>query len=398
MHSVSEAQAALMACLPPSATELVALEASAGRMLAQDILADRDGPPFDRVCMDGIAIPSQDLGAGLSSYQIVGLQLAGHPPLEHQGTGTAIEVATGAVLPLHCDQVIRYEDLERHGQIVTVAATVTAQPGRNIQAQGAAYRAGEILLPAGCMISSPQLHCLASAGYAQVSVRRRLSWALIATGDELIAVADQPAAWQIRRSNDAAIVAEAHSWGLEPSASAWLPDQEQKLQLGLSELLAWVDILVLTGGVSHGAMDLIPRVLQGLGANPIITGIRQKPGKPFWCGTFPNGKVAIGLPGNPVSSLFCFRRLVLPWLLAGEGRSLKPGLVSVPELPIASADQTLFVPVERKPDGRLSALSQGGSGDYRQLVPSTGFVELAPESVPGELVPYHPWGIPGGIS
>lgn len=386
MISVSEADRLLAEHLPAPSIEPVPLDQAVGRVLAAPLTADRDGPPYHRVAMDGWAVDSTE---GLGTWLVRGLQVAGRPPLEREGHGTAVEVATGAVLPRGCDAVVPYEDTDRTEDRVTLKPGLDLPvAGRHVHHQGTDYRAGDLLLAPETRLRSPHLHTLASVGADPVTVVRRARWSLVATGDELVEVHDQPQAWQIRRSNAAAIGGEAVAWGLAPHGQTVLADDRQGIHTGLERILPGLDALVLTGGVSAGALDLIPSVLGELGAQVLFHKLAQRPGKPLWCGILPGPLLVFGLPGNPVSSLFSFRRYVLPWLLAFEGRPPSEQRVRL-ETPLQAPKpgHTVFIPWS----DTLGPLEWKGSGDFSALAPSTGFIEL---NDPRSLVEprYFPWG------
>jgi molybdopterin molybdotransferase len=392
MITVAEADKLLASLLPEPETEVVPLAEAAGRLLAEPLKADRDGPPYDRVAMDGYAVSSTP---ALRSWKIVGFQAAGHPPLPPGEVGTAVEIATGAILPDGRDTVIPYERTVREGEWVTLNDGMPLMlPMAHVHRQGSDYKEGDVLLTLGSRLTSPRLHSLASVGCDPVAVIRRAVWSIAATGDELVAIKTKtkPKPWQIRRSNTAAIAGEAFSWGLTPTGQTVLPDDRDELRQGIDKLLAASpDVLVLTGGVSAGALDLVPAVLADLGAETVFHHIAQRPGKPLWCGRVSReGRqtVIFGLPGNPVSSLFAFRRYVLPWLLAFEGC---PSAGSKPSHPVGSAEslggkpgQTVFVPWSEA----KGVLEWKGSGDFAALSESTGFVEVSEGAEPK----YFPWG------
>jgi molybdopterin molybdotransferase len=388
MISVAEADRLLSALAFPGGTEFVALEDAVGRVTALPTAADRDGPPYDRVAMDGYAVEND----GRRAWTVRGLQCAGRPPLVRADGNTAVEVATGAILPTGCDTVIPYEHTERTGNAVALAEGRPApKTGANVHRRGTDYRGGDVLLPAGTLLRSVHLHSLASVGVDPVAVVRCPVWALAVTGDELVEVSARPQPWQIRRSNAAAIEGEARAWGLRASAQAVLPDDRAGLTRGLERLLPGLDVLVLTGGVSAGVLDLVPGVLTELGATALFHKIAQRPGKPLWCGRFPDrpegpGTLVFGLPGNPVSSLFSFRRYVVRWLLAAEGRSVPRRRVPVPGVPAAAPGATVFLPWSPQ----AGVLDWKGSGDFQALAASTGFVEIDDSGSPEAV--YHPWG------
>ena len=383
MISVAEADRLLAQQPFPGGSETVPLGEAVGRVLAHSVSADRDGPPYPRVTMDGYAVQSSD---ARQEWVVEGFQRAGQPPLRRTRAGTAVEVATGAVLPEGCDAVIPYEHTRLSGDAVSQLPDLPLpSAGANIQPQGSAYRRGEVFLTSGTRLRSPHLHSLASVGLDPVMVVRRPFWAVVATGDELVEVAEQPQAWQIRRSNAVAIEGEARAWGLVPRTQAALPDDRHRLTQGLGALLPGLDVLVITGGVSAGVLDLVPAALSDLGVQPLFHKIAQRPGKPLWCGRLASGTLVFGLPGNPVSSLFAFRRYVLPWLLAAEGRPLPDRRVTVPGLPEPQDGMTLFLPWSEE----SGLLDWKGSGDFAALAASTGFLEIGGR---GDQPRYHPWG------
>jgi len=391
MVSVSEADRLLAEILPTLTSELVPLSLAGDRCLAVPLVADRDGPPFDRVAMDGYAVQTT---SGLRTWGVRGLQVAGQPPMTAEGPQVAVEVATGAVLPRGCDAVVPYEHTVRTGDSVTLLGDRKLPlSGRHVHHQGTDYRKGEVLFAPGTILRSPHLHSLASMGMDPVPVARRQVWSLAVTGDELIEVGQIPEDWQIRRSNGAAISGEARAWGLAPREESVLPDDKAELRRRLERLLPGLDVLVLTGGVSAGALDLIPGVMADLGAQTVFHKIAQRPGKPLWCGRITPGPttgptVVFGLPGNPVSSLFSFRRFVLPWLLGAEGRTPPVRRVPVPGLKPVAPGQTVFLPWSSD----RGLLDWQGSGDYLALADSTGFLEV--NDAPRSLVEpsYYPWG------
>jgi len=391
MISVAEADRLLGGILPTPQTELVSLTQAVGRRLAVPVQADRDGPPFDRVAMDGYAVSTGFEGR---SWTVQGIQMAGTPPVILGEPTRAIEVATGAVLPQGCDAVVPYERTERIGdQVSLLGSGGSVEPGNHVHRQGIDYRAGATLLPAGTRLRSTHLHTLASVGMDPVPVVRRLVWALAVTGDELAEIRDLPQPWQIRRSNAAAIVGEARCWGLTPRGERVLPDQKPGLRAIVEQMLPGLDALILTGGVSAGLLDLVPGVMADLGAQTLFHKIAQRPGKPLWCGFLPPASdrprtMIFGLPGNPVSSLFTFRRYVLPWLLAAEGRPLADARIAVAGLKPPPQGQTVFLPWSQS----QGVLDWHGSGDYLALAESDGFLEINDD--PKSLVEprVHRWG------
>lgn len=390
MISVREADRILAGLISAPTQEMVPLSRANNRCLALPLVADRDGPPFDRVAMDGYAVLS---APPRRSWKVEGLQVAGKPPLK-LADSMAMEVATGAVLPEGADSVIPYELTERKGDVVSLRGDAPlSESGRNVHPRGADFLKGEVLIPAGRVLTSAHLHSLAAVGMGTVPVVRRLVWSLAATGDELVDVDRVPEAWQIRGSNTTAIAGEARSWGLEERDDTVLTDDRAELRRRLEALLPGLDVLILTGGVSAGVLDLVPAAMADLGAETVFHKIAQRPGKPLWCGRIPAtgtgpGTVVFGLPGNPVSSLFAFRRFVLPWLLSAEGRPLPVRRIPVAGLQSAPGGMTVYLPWSAE----KGLLDWRGSGNFRSLAESTGFIEV--DEDPRSLVEpkYYPWG------
>jgi len=388
MVSVAEADRLLAELLPRESSEIVALNQCGGRVLTQDAVADRDGPPFDRVAMDGYAVVASP---ARTEWTVASFQPAGTAPHSLPSAESAIETATGAVLPHGCNAVIPYERTSRTDDQIRLNDDEETPAFRHIHRQGSDYRQGDVLLPAGTALRSVHLHTLASIGVETVRVRRRMRWSLAATGDELVEIGSTPQPWQIRRSNGAALQAEASAWGLSAEAQVVLPDDPARLRRGIETLLNGLDVLVLTGGVSAGALDLVPQTLVDLGFREVFRKIAQRPGKPLWCGVLESGNkktLAFGLPGNPVSCLFAFRRYVIPWLLAAEGSPAAEQRVRVEGLKKPSEKKTQFLPWSNT----QGVLEWQGSGNFSALSQSSGFLELDDDPRSWVEPRVYPWG------
>jgi molybdopterin molybdotransferase len=388
MISVAEARRLITAHRPHWPAEEVPLEAALGRRLAEDLLADRDFPPFDRVTMDGIALRS---GPVREAYRIASTQYAGEPPHTLPDPTAAIEVMTGAVLPLGTDAVVRYEDLTITAGTARLATVPV--PGQNIHRQGEDRRAGERLVRAGTRIRAAEVAVAAAVGKAVVRVEGRPRLAVISTGDELVPIDATPLPHQIRRSNAATLVADLRARGYRAD-SFHLPDDPAALRTELHALLGAYEVLLLSGGVSAGKKDFLPQILAELGVERHFHQVAQRPGKPLWFGTQAAGAVVFALPGNPVSTFLCYLTYVVPFLSGDPAHSARAVLAE----PLTfRPDLTYFVPVavETAPDGRRLArpLQGSGSGDFANLLDCTGFLELPAEQTefaPGEAFGY--WG------
>jgi molybdopterin molybdotransferase len=398
MVSVDEASEIVFSQLFTPRSRTIELAHAVGKVLAEEIAADRDFPPFDRVAMDGIAIRSGQIALGRRSFTIEQIQAAGEPQKKLQYPEHAIEVMTGAILPQGTDAVIRYEDLAIQSGVATLLIN-DVPTGNNVHKQALDARRGEILLPIHTRLSPAEIALLAAVGKAQVEVFELPSVAIISSGDELVAVDDIPEPHQIRRSNVFAIEAAMTEMNWK-GTRFHMPDREDVLRDTLREIVRTYDILILSGGVSKGKFDFIPQVLESVGIKKKFHQVSQRPGKPFWFGVSDSGKVAFALPGNPVSTYMCFYRYIKPWALKSLGLPMGFEFVFLAKDFSFPAKLTYFLQVHVKNDnGKMMAypMAGGGSGDFANLKNVTGFVELALEGTDfktGDLVPYIPFRSP----
>ena len=367
-------------CLP---IESLPLAQCAGAVLRENVYAERDQPPYDRVAMDGIALDSQAVSAGVRSFRIQATQAAGDPPLQLTAAAACIEIMTGAVLPSGCDSVVPVEQLVVERGQAQLAGDVGVEPWQNVHRRGSDTRQGTLLLRAGERLRAPEIAIAASAGMARIRVASQPMLAVISTGNELVEPGEPVLAHQVRRSNAYAIVGALRAHGFQRVADDHIPDDAGELRERLHFHLETHDVLVLSGGVSMGRFDLVPQVLGELGVRTIFHKVAQRPGKPLWFGVAPSGAAVFGLPGNPVSTLVCLTRYVLPALRGSLGQSpdrvermaLSAPITVTPAL-------THFFPVRLEQDdwGRDWAVPAptNGSGDFTALAGTEGFVELPP--------------------
>ena len=367
-------------CLP---IESLPLAQCAGAVLRENIYAERDQPPFDRVAMDGVALDSGAAGAGARSFRIQATQAAGDPPLTLASPAECIEVMTGAVLPAGCNCVVPVEELTiAHGQAALAPAS-SVEPWQHVHRRGSDTRQGTLLVAAGVRLRAPEIAIAASAGMARIRVSSQPMLAVISTGNELVEPGEPVLAHQVRRSNAYAIVSALREHGFQRVADDHIADDSEQLCERLKFHLETHDVLVLSGGVSMGRFDLVPKVLQELGVRAIFHKVAQRPGKPLWFGVAPSGAAVFGLPGNPVSTLVCVARYVLPALFGALGQSPPPPERTALAAPVTvKAPLTHFLPVRFEQDdwGRTWAqpAPTNGSGDFTALAGTGGFVELPP--------------------
>jgi molybdopterin molybdotransferase len=381
MIEVAEAEALILENMPRFASGEEPLAACVGLVLAADVVAERDQPPFDRVTMDGIAIAYRDWAAGVRAFAVIGTQAAGAPALATAAPEQCVEVMTGAMLPGGTDTVVPVERVERHGDAAKVAPDAAVAARQFVHARGVDRKTGGVLLRAGTRIGPPEIAVLASAGCASVAVARRPRIAVISTGDELVGLDEPLAPEQIRSSNDWAIEASLTRHRLAAVTRTRLKDDASALADALRRIDDAADVLILSGGVSMGQFDFVPAVLAKLGAKLVFHRVRQRPGKPMWFGLSARGKPIFALPGNPVSTLVCTTRYVLPALRAASGLTREPTEVVTLAAPTEASPQlTYFMPVRLDWSAAGSGLAQprptNTSGDFVSLAGTDGFVEL----------------------
>ncbi len=313
-------------------TEQVQLLAAQGRVLAEDVGASHDQPPFDRATRDGFAVQAHALVAKKETgLEIIGEVRAGE---QWRGPdllpGQAIAIMTGAPLPLGSDAVVMLEHVQTAGHRVRPVGDRTLRSGENVVPRGAEAKAGDPVLRSGTPIGTAEVALLAACGRSTVQVYNRPMVAIVATGDELVELSATPEAWQIRNSNSYGLAAMVHAVGGHPGRLAIAHDLRDEIRERIAQGRMW-DLLLLSGGVSMGKYDLVEEVLAEFAAEFFFTGVRMQPGRPIVFGRLPptspdpGGGVQpeclfFGLPGNPVSTEVTFHCFVEPLLrvLRGE--------------------------------------------------------------------------------
>jgi molybdopterin molybdotransferase len=381
MTEVAAAEALILAHMPRFPARQEPLSACSGRVLAEDIHADRDQPPFDRVTMDGFAIAFRDFAAGVRSFEVVGIQAAGAEPLQ-VGAEQCVEVMTGAVLPAGADTVVPVERVQRNGAAAAIAADATVAAEQFVHRRGSDRVQGSLCLRAGTRLGPPEIAVLAGAGHAAALVADIPRVAVMSTGDELVEVGKPIAPHQIRSTNDRAVEASLTQHRLGHVTRARLRDDAAALAIAIDRLDTEHDVLVLSGGISMGKFDFVPSVLTELGAKLVLQKVQQRPGRPMWFGVSARGKPIFALPGNPVSTLVCATRYLLPALRQASGLpAARPELVELTAPLEASPTLTIFTPVTLSSSERATLLASphptNTSGDFVTLAGTDGFVELA---------------------
>lgn len=359
-------------------------------VLMEDLIADRDYPPFDRVMMDGIAVNFNVFSEGKRDFKIAGVCPAGEPEATLSDFSNCFEVMTGAPLPHGADLVIPYEHIEMKDGMATVTTELTRTHLENVHLKGSDAKKGDLILKRGETLNGPHWGIATSLGYSNPSIKCGPKINIISTGDELVAVDETPLDHQIRRSNAYALKASLKAFGYDDVELSHLPDKEAQIEKHYRENAAKFDLMIYSGGVSKGKFDYLPETWKKLGVQEIFHGISQRPGKPLWFGIDEKNKTTVfGLPGNPVSSLVSLHRYFL---------SRKEIYAELTEEIIFKKDMTYFVPVKLhfKKNGTLSAepLKIKNSGEFSALAGSDGFIELPKEQsvfAKGTCYLFHPW-------
>jgi molybdopterin molybdotransferase len=380
MLEVADARAVVLRACKPLAAAPTPLADALGRVLAEDVRADLDSPPFTKSLMDGYAVRAADG----SSLRLAAVVAAGDPPGATVGPGEAVRIFTGAPLPDGADAVVMVEKTEpaepRIGEPVRLTEPV--KPGQNVLPRGREMRAGDVVLPAGTAITPAAVGLLAGVGRATVSTVRPPRVAVLATGSELVEADARPGPGQIRNSNGPMLAAQAARAGAVPRYLGIGRDDANILAAMIRDGLENADVLILAGGVSVGAFDLVPGVLRDLGVEAHFHKVRMKPGKPLLFGTT-GDKLVFGLPGNPVSSFVCFELFVRPALRAVAGhRDPGPMTTTLPlgEPLSAKNDRPTFHPAKLEGTA-VRPLPWFGSADLRALLTADALLALPPGEV-----------------
>lgn len=354
----------------------------AGAVLRENVYAERDQPPFDRVAMDGIAV-SAAAAQGARVLRVQATQAAGDPPLTLASPQHCIEIMTGAMLPAGCDAVIPVERIQLTGGEARLEAGLAVTPGLNIHHRGSDLTQGTPILSAGIRLDAPEVAAAAGAGMARLRVSQQPAFMVVSTGNELVEPGEPIAAWQLRRSNAYGIVAALRRRGFVRVADDHLADDAESLQQRLRQHLLSYNVLILSGGVSMGKFDLVPAALAACGVRQVFHKVAQRPGKPFWFGVSPSGAAVFALPGNPVSTLVCLARYVIPAIDRAMGLQLSaPARIALGEAVTFNTPLTGFLPVAIETDEWARpwarTVAHNGSGDFSALAGTIGFVELPP--------------------
>jgi molybdopterin molybdotransferase len=395
--SVEEARGLIAGAVTPGGQETVPLAGAAGRVLREPLRTQRPLPPFDRVMMDGVAVPAAAFAAGRRRFRVLGRIHAGEPARALTEAEACWWVMTGAVCPAGAGLVIPREYLreEAGGDSVEVVGDFVPPADGFIHSRGSDAASGAVLLPAGRRLDGPGLGAAASCGVGSVVVARVPRVALVSTGDELVEPGQALADHQIPRSNPYALAGLLRGHLVAEILQAHFPDERETLRAGLAALLGEADCILCSGGVSRGDRDFLPEVWRELGVETLFHGVAQRPGRPLWAGRAAGGALVLALPGNPVAALVGARHYAVP--------ALRQWLGETPETPALGRlaapfhfgpPLTCFLPVRREGD-QVWPVPTRNSGDFVSLLGSDGYVVLPgvdrDDFPAGFAAPCFPW-------
>jgi molybdopterin molybdotransferase len=416
MIPVDEAMTLILNACRTQPIEVVDTLAAHGGVLREAVCSDLDSPPFDKSMMDGFCLRYIDWHTGTRSFNCQGIITAGQISQQHITSGTCLQIMTGAAIPAGGDIVIPVEHSDAMGAKLNFPQAVTfkemkIKPGQHVIKQGTNVKQGQVIVSAGRVLRAQEIAALAEAGTAQITVSKPVEIAILTTGNELVELGDEMAPGKIRNSNGPMLAAQVKQAGAIPKSLGVARDEEELLTSNIKTGLA-SDILLLSGGVSAGTLDLVPQILKEQGVQQIFHKIQMKPGKPLWFGIWdhsesPHSKMKrtyiFGLPGNPVSSMICFELFVKPLIGKLSGQT-----TYTPDYQMASAlnsytarnDRPTYHPVDiRWVDGenRVQILPWTGSSDLASTVSANGMAYFEPGEhrfEPGDRIKVYPWSGP----
>ncbi|MGQ9710746.1 MAG: molybdopterin molybdotransferase MoeA, partial [Anaerolineae bacterium] len=378
-----EALERILATVRVLESEWVPLLEALGRVLAEEVAADRNIPPLPNSAMDGYAVRAADVAQVPARLRVIAEAPAGRLCPVEVGPGTAVRIMTGAPVPSGADTVVPFEHTRLDGEWVEILRET--RPGANVREAGEDVRAGQVVLTPGCVLRPQEIGMLAALGRTEVAVIRRPRVAILATGDEVVLPWETPGPGQIRDANSYTVAAQVRKYGGIPLILGVVRDEETLVREGVRRALAErADLIVTSGGVSIGDFDLVKQVLAAEGEMRFWS-LNMKPGRPLAFGVV-GGVPLVGLPGNPVSAMIATELFVRPAIRKMQGFTDWPW----PELraritdPIVRKDgrrHYLRVRLQETPEGWMATLTgDQGSGILSSLVQADGLAVI-PEDV-----------------
>ena len=362
--------------------ESVALADALGRILAEDIVADTDLPPFDRAQMDGYALRAADVASTPARLRIVGESAAGAGWHHEMKAGEVVRIMTGAPVPAGADAVQQVELTREVDDLGVVEILEPVKTGRSIVRRADEIKVGETVLRAGEEINAAMIATLASFGYARVKVGRRPRVSVMATGSELVDVSHKPGRDQIRDSNNYTIAAYASLAGATVERLPLVGDDTEELKRQIAKAAAASDVLITSGGVSMGVYDFTKAALKELGAEIFFERVALRPGKPTVFARLGDALV-FGLPGNPVSVAVTFNLFARTALRVMQGAKAAMLLADTAVLARnlkGSMDRESYLPAILRTDEKgtllVEPLKWGGSSDFVAFARTTALINV----------------------
>jgi len=353
-------------------TETIRFDRAAGRILAEDIRSDMDMPPFDKSAVDGFACRIDDIAKPMKVIETVP---AGVMPSMPVTEGTCIRIMTGAPVPAGADMVLMVEDCTVDNEMVTYNGT---SKNSNIACKGEDMKTGALLIHASTLLKPQHIAVMAAVGKTEINVYRQIKAGVLSTGSELVEPDCTPAASQIRNSNSAQLLAQIASHGGIPTYYGIVPDDFEKTVAALKTAVSANDIVFLSGGVSAGDFDFVPKAMQQIGFEILFDSIAVQPGRPTTLAKL-GEKYIMGLPGNPVSSFVQFELLgsLLIKKLGGtmtENRIMKG--ITGQDFHRKKAQRKSFYPVSVNESGKLVQVEYHGSAHINSLLNAVGVIAM----------------------
>ncbi|MEN6327909.1 MAG: gephyrin-like molybdotransferase Glp [Syntrophomonas sp.] len=318
---LEEAQELLLNYCPQTEKKNISLSDALGRVLGEDVKARESIPPFDRSPYDGYAFRAEDTQNATkenpTTLKVIEEVAAGHVPQNKVVKGQAVKILTGAPIPEGANAVIKYEETELKGNFISIHGPV--KPGENVVPAGEDVTRGEIIASRGTVITSPVMGLMAALGITRASVYQCPRIAIVSTGDELLDISEPLALGKIRNSNSYTLKGYIRTIGADPVMIGTARDNTEEVAFLIEQGLERADMVITTGGVSVGDYDLVRNAVEYIGAETLYWRIRIKPGSPTLAAC-KNGKVILGLSGNPAAAMVVFQLLTIPYIKKMAGR------------------------------------------------------------------------------
>ncbi len=373
MISFEEALSLITSDVLTKDTERVDFRESLHRVLAENVYSDVDMPPFDKAAMDGYACRREDLGSEMEMLEVIA---AGDVPIHKIKSGTCAKIMTGAMIPEGADTVIMVEQTRRTDEGRVLFTGEKTRP--NIAKKGEDVRTGDLVWHKGMPIQPQHIAILSAVGHTTPLVAKQPRVAVMSTGDELVEPDLFPAKGKIRNSNGFQLAAQVSNAHCIPNYMGIIPDDETATDQAISKALADNDVVILSGGVSAGDFDFVPKIMRKNGVDILFQKVAVKPGRPTVFGRTKDAYI-FGLPGNPVSSFINFEVFIKPLLMAMMGADYKPVEQKLPmavEFKRKKADRLEFLPVAIDDEGKVTPVSYHGSAHIHAIGLADGLMRI----------------------